>query len=239
MKLKAESDLNTIQNSIECGIQCSRVRFRSKNCTGFYFEKKKCKLVSMSINDLFIPIFEERFWTLPKHKIHLYLEEKCKIHLLKSAFIQIMYLDVTPALVFEPLPDLGNPKRIWNPSCGLTPGAEVHFFLELSSASSQHPLTEQIDLVGIQLGNLYLLLIGLGQAKLYTLKPSTTAEVPSDMDSTTNNYNPTKLIHLVRISYILIINLKNILTDKKIGTETEYKTGILDTMDFWSNQFWL
>ena len=80
MKLKAESDLNTIQNSIECGIQCSRVRFRSKNCTGFYFEKKKCKLVSMSINDLFIPIFEERFWTLPKHKIHVYLEEKCKIH---------------------------------------------------------------------------------------------------------------------------------------------------------------
>ena len=157
------------------------------------------------------------------------------IFLKKSAFIQIMYLDVTPALVFEPLPDLGNPKRIWNPSCGLTPGAEVHFFLELSSASSQHPLTEQIDLVGIQLGNLYLLLIGLGQAKLYTLKPSTTAEVPSDMDSTTNNYNPTKLIHFVRISYILIIYLKNILTDKKIGTETEYKTGILDTMDFWSN----
>ena len=94
--------------------------------------------------------------------------------------------------------------------------------------------------MGIQLGNLYLLLIGLGQAKLYTLKPSTTAEVPSDMDSTTNNYNPTKLIHFVRISYILIINLKNILTDKKIGTtETEYKTGILDTMDIWSNQFWL
>ena len=79
MKLKTESDLNTIQNSIECGIQCSRVRF-PKNCTGFYFEKKKCKLVSMSINDLFIPIFEERFWTLPKHKIHVYLEEKCKIH---------------------------------------------------------------------------------------------------------------------------------------------------------------
>ena len=116
-----------------------------------------------------------------------------------------MYLDVTPALVFEPLPDLGNPKRIWNPSCGLTPGAEVHFFLELSSASSQHPLTEQIDLVGIQLGNLYLLLIGLGQAKLYTLKPST-AEVASDMTTattnTTNNYNPTKLIHFVRIFHI-------------------------------------
>ena len=97
---------------------------------------------------------------------------------------------------------MGNPKRIRNPSCGLTPGAEVHFFLELSS---QHPLTEQIDLVGIQLGNLYLLLIGLGQAKLYTLKPST-AEVASDMTTaianTTNNYNPTKLIHFVRIFHI-------------------------------------
>ena len=84
MKIKEEEsfNLNNIQNSIECGIQCSRVRFpsSSKNCTGFYFDQKKCKLVSMSINDLFIPIFEEIVWALPKHKIYVYLEEKCKIH---------------------------------------------------------------------------------------------------------------------------------------------------------------
>lgn len=84
MKFKEEEsfNLNNIQNSIECGIQCSRVRFpsSSKNCTGFYFDQKKCKLVSMSINDLFIPIFEEIVWDLPKHKIYVYLEEKCKIH---------------------------------------------------------------------------------------------------------------------------------------------------------------
>ena len=93
-------------------------------------------------------------------------------------------------LAFQPLPELGNPERIANPSCGLSPGAEVHFFLELSL---QHPLTEQIDLVGIQLGNLYLLLIGLRQAKLYTLKPE--SELASIDTDTTNNYNPTRLIH--------------------------------------------
>ena len=76
MKIKEEEsfNLNNIQNSIECGIQCSRVRF-PKNCTGFYFEKKKCKLVSMSINDLFIPIFEEIVLLLPNAYINQFQSE--------------------------------------------------------------------------------------------------------------------------------------------------------------------
>ena len=82
--MKIKGNLN-MQNSIDCSIQCSRVQSQSKNCTGFYFEKKKCKLVSMSINDQFIPIYEEIFWNLPKGKVHVYLEDSCKFLLFRRA----------------------------------------------------------------------------------------------------------------------------------------------------------
>ena len=67
-------------NQVSCGTLCTMLEARQgKNCSGFHQTGKKCTLASLSESDQIIPLYEELF-DLPKGKIHVYVEDKCKLN---------------------------------------------------------------------------------------------------------------------------------------------------------------
>lgn len=86
-------------------------------------------------------------------------------------------LDMAPPMNFTTLP-FASMDKVDNPLCGLSEGSEVHFFLK---GPTPPAVTSRIDLVTINLGDRFKVVLGESHADLYRLL----------------NEGETKLIHQV------------------------------------------